>query len=179
MKAINFGNPLNLPELPIEEKEKNIIKSIFCKNKEWEYEKEIRYVKKIGKTDVPFEYGWKIEELYLGYKYLDNTDEKLEELIEIINLCLDKGIKIFTMDYLYDKEKKEMLLKKMDWIKSEHILERENYDRIIRSIKRELLERLKKSNKGVILEEFIKQTSQEIVKKSIDKMLLDARMKML
>ena len=116
MEAINYGNPLNLPSTTLEEKDKNIINSVFLKDKEWEYEQEIRYVKKIKNKENALETGWEIEEVYLGCKILDSSDKDLEEILRLVELCKSKQIKIFEMTYEYDEKKRKMCLNKSKWI---------------------------------------------------------------
>jgi hypothetical protein len=139
MKAINYErNFFDLPNPSTKTKEKNIYNTIFNKNKDWKYENEIRYIKK---TDSSYEYGWKVVELFLGFKYLDNTNKKLEEIIKIVDLCFEKKIKVYTMRYSYNIGKKEMQLNNLDFDNTGFILEREYYDQIINEINDKILER--------------------------------------
>lgn len=161
MKAINHGNLLNLPPTTREQKERNILDSVFYKGKEWEYEQEARYVKKIKDKENHYDYGWKVEGVYLGCKFLDNSSEELEGLIKLIDLCCAKKIKIFVMNYMYDKNDKKIKLNSSQWIENEHILEIENYSRIKRDILNELVKRLEKSFKGEVLKEFIRKISEK------------------
>jgi Protein of unknown function (DUF2971) len=95
MKAIGYRNPMEIPDTTSAEKEQAIFRSVFLKNIEWKYEDEVRYVKRIKKAESRIEQGWKVDEVYFGYKFLSNSEADLEQLIAIVDLCLEKGIRVY------------------------------------------------------------------------------------
>lgn len=165
MAAIGGGNPYNIPNRTADEKEDAILKSVFLKNSEWGYENELRYVKRLNKMESRIEYGWSIEEIYLGCRFLNNDDEKLEEIMRIVDLCLERKIRIYTMTYHLDSKAKRFMLAYEPWIENENCMMEENYCRIKRSILQEMKKRTLKSIKGRIVEEI----ARDIAKEEIDR----------
>lgn len=162
MDAINYGNPLNLPSSKYEEKEEQVVNSIFLKDSPWEYEKEIRYVKKFDDEHSCFETDWEVTEVYLGCHYLSNSNEDLEEIHKLIDICNDKMIRVYRMKYEYSYNTKRMELKPTEWLSSEMIREVENWSRIRREITEELTKRYSNTYTGKIIKEIIKEVSKEI-----------------
>lgn len=168
MEAINHGNPLNLPATTYEEKEEQVMDSIFLKDSPWKYEKEIRYVKKLDDEYSNFENNWEVAEVYLGCQYLSNPNEKLEELHRLIDLCDKKKIKVHRMNYEYNNNSKRMELKPTEWLSSQMVLEVENWSRIRREIRRELAKRFSNTYTGKVLKEIIAEISEETFDKKME-----------
>jgi hypothetical protein len=168
-----FINVLNGKYMTTEDKENAIIDSIFLKNSAWKYEQELRYVRKLNKTELPMEYNWPIEELYLGCKFLENDDEKLEEIIRIVDLCLELKIRIYTMEYYFDSTTKRFTLTHQEWIENENCMMEENYYRIQSSILQEMKKRTLNSPRGRIISEI----ARDVAKEEIDRKLREEIMK--
>jgi len=164
VKEIGGGNPKNIPSRDLKAKNKLIEDSIFLKDKEWEYESEIRYTRKFNKNEKTFEKGWEVDSVYLGSEYLDNDDKKLKEILEIVNLCIKKEIRVYRMEYSYCKNEKRFRLAKRPWIKQEGVLEINNYSVIRWAIMGEIKKRLEASIEGEVLIELIKEISAKTAK---------------
>jgi hypothetical protein len=169
IKAIGNGNPKNIPDYNAEQKREMILRSVFEKTNEWCYEKEIRYAKFLSRNDSNIEQGWKVVELYLGYKYLDSTQEELKEIIRIIDLCIEKKIKIYTMSYEYNENIKKFVLHNNPWLSSYVIDEMENYEQIRRSILNTLKGKYLESQDGLIVKSIIEDICIKAINSILDK----------
>jgi len=165
MEAIGNGNPFKIPERSFEKKQDLVFHSALKKNKEWHYEDEVRYVRFLQKNESVIEEGWKVEELYLGYKYLENSNDKLGNILKILDICREKNIKVYTMSFDFNKQKKQFKLQVNKWIKNKQSLEIENYSRIKRCVLQKLKDRILNSTEGIVLKEIIEEVAKEQFKK--------------
>ena len=173
--AIGNGNPFEIPEKSYEERKEDILKSVFLKNRDWKYENEVRYVKFLEKAGSPIEKGWKVLEIYLGCKYLENSDENLSEIEEIVLFCRDSGIKVYEMAYDFDRISKRYTLSRREWMNQPNILEVENYSQILRKIKSVRKARFLGSKDGTIIKELAKEIAdEEFERKWTEKMMQTA-----
>lgn len=143
-----------------------VFHSALKKNKEWHYEDEVRYVRFLQKNESVIEEGWKVEELYLGYKYLENSNDKLGNILKILDICRKKNIKVYTMSFDFNKQKKQFKLQVNKWIKNKQSLEIENYSRIKRCVLQKLKDRILNSTEGIVLKEIIEEVAKEQFKKN-------------
>lgn|GEM_PF-1764088 len=157
--AIGNGNPFKVPKKDESERNKLVEDSIFIKDKEWSYEKEIRYTKKFKNNEDTIEYGWNVESVYIGSEYLNNDNKHLKELLSIIDFCLKQEIEVFLMDYLFDKEQKKYRLRKRPMLEKER--KYEDYSLIRKNIISELKTRFKESIDGEVLIELVKEISRK------------------
>jgi len=179
MEVIGKGNPFKIPKKNHKEKEKLVLESTFVKDREWSYEKEIRYLINFEKHESKIEYGWEVESLYLGSEYLDNDNENLEKIIEILDFSREHTIKVFPMEYSFNQREKRFQLKKKELMQDENMLEDENYLRIRRDIINELKDRMEDSIYGEVIKKIAKDVALKETKAEISRQLIPLQMKTL